>query len=84
MIDSPVFAEFVEEGRALGLAQGRLEALRDSIVAALETRFGPVPLAITMQVDRLTDVARASVHFRRALVAESLEVFAQELAAANP
>ena len=80
MIDSPVFAEFVEEGRALG----RLEALRDSIVAVLEARFGPVPAAVMEQVAQLTDVARASVYFRRALVAESLEVFAQELAAANP
>ncbi len=80
MIDSPVFAEFVEEGRALG----RLEARRSDIVAVLEARFGPVPAAITAHVDRLTDLALLSSHNRRAAVVASLEAFAQELAAANP
>ncbi len=84
MIDSPVVAEFVEEGRALGLAQGRLEATRDDIVAALETRFGPVPAAVMEQVAQLTDLALLSSHHRRAVSVESLEAFAQELAAANP
>jgi predicted transposase YdaD len=79
MIDSPVFADFIEEGRALG----RLEGLRDDILAVLEARFGPVPAALATQVEQLADLARASAHFRRAVVVESLEAFAQEPAAAR-
>ena len=40
MIDSPVFADFIEEGRAMGRQEGRLERLRDDILAVLEARFG--------------------------------------------
>jgi predicted transposase YdaD len=83
MIDSPVFADFIEEGRALGRQEGRLEGLRDDILAVLEARFGPVPAALATQVEQLADLARASAHFRRAVVVESLETFAQELAAAR-
>ena len=83
MIDSPVFADFIEEGRAIGRQEGRLEGLRDDILAVLEARFGPVPAALATQVQQLADLERAFAHFRRAVLVESLEAFAQELAAAR-
>ena len=62
----------------------RLERLRDDILAVRWRRASaraPAPLAT--QVEQLADLERASAQHRRAVVVESLEAFAQELAAAR-
>jgi predicted transposase YdaD len=89
MIESPAFDDFFEEGRAEGEVRGRLQGnregqrqgQRDAIVVALEARFGPVPVAIVAQVAQLTDLPLLSAQLRRAVMVESLEVFAQGLPA---
>ena len=82
MIGSPVFAGFIEEGRAMGRQEGRLEGLRDDILAVRWRRASArVPAALATQVEQLADLAPASARLRRALVVESLEAFAQKLAA---
>ena len=69
------------QGRLQGEVQGKLQGQRDAVIAALEARFGPVPAAVAAQVGQLADLPLLSAQHRRAVVVESLEVFAQELAA---
>ena len=77
MIESPGYDDLLEEGRL----QGELRGQRDAVIAALEARFGPVPAAVAAHVGQLADLPLLSAQHRRAVVVESLEVFAQELAA---
>jgi hypothetical protein len=81
MIESPAFDDFFEEGRAEGEVRGELRGQRDAIIVALEARFGPVPAAVAAQVAQLADLPLLSAQLRRAVMVESLEVFAQGLPA---
>jgi hypothetical protein len=70
MLESPAYREIREEGWE--------EALREAVLAALEVRFGAVPLALTEQVQR-RERTKLEGLLRRAIVVESLETFAREL-----
>jgi len=75
MLESPAYREIMEEGRQAG----REEGLRDDVLAALEVRFGSVPVALEEQVRGLRGRPELEGLLRRAIVVESLEAFAQEL-----
>ena len=90
MLESPVYEQIMEEGRQAGREQGReqgreegLQAgLREGVLEVLEVRFGAVPSALAEQVRQLKDRERLEGLHRRAIVVESLEVFAGELTGA--
>ena len=71
MLESPAYREIQEEGRQ--------EAQREDVLAALEVRFGAVPAALAEQVRRRRGRPELEGLLRRAIVVESLETFAREL-----
>ena len=91
MLESPAYREILEEGRQAGreegleegleqgLEQGREEGLRDDVLAALEVRFGVVPESLAEQMRQRRGRSELEGLLRRAIVVESLEVFAREL-----
>lgn len=60
---------------------GKLETARETVLEVLEVRFGPVPYLLAERVNHLksTEVLR-QLH-RRAIVAEFIQTFADELPA---
>jgi flagellar biosynthesis/type III secretory pathway protein FliH len=74
-------AKGLAEGRAKGLAEGRAkglaEGMAESILIALETRFGLVPEFIENRV-REAEPEQLKVLFRRAMTTPSLQAFFSE------
>jgi hypothetical protein len=68
--------KWVEEGMEKGREKGREERLREDV---LEVRFGRVPAEVEEQVRRLRGRKALEGWLRRAVVVESLPVFAEEL-----
>ena len=89
MIESPVYQQILsegeqkgrEQGRQEGRQEGRKERLCDDVLEVLEARFGSVPAAVETQVHQQKSPNLLAALLRRAVVAESLAAFAQELAA---
>ena len=79
MLESPVYEQIMEEGRQAGREEGQLARLREDVLAALEVRFGVAPSSLAEQVRKMEDHQALEGLMRRAIVVESLEVFAGEL-----
>jgi len=91
MRESPFYKEILEEGRKVGLKEGmekgleegmelgQEEGLRDALLEALEVRFGLVPPDLEEQVRRVRGRKLLEGLLRRAILAESLEAFREEL-----
>ncbi len=73
----------LEEGRREGLQQGQLAAARESVLAALELRFGRPPIELEDAINRIEDLTKLRVLLRRAILASSLDEFTAELDAAD-
>lgn len=71
----------LQEGLQQGLQQGLVQAARDDVLAVLEVRFGAVPEAVRVAVERIADVQRLKQLLRQAIVAPDVESFARLLAA---
>ncbi len=80
MLESPVYAQFIEEGRKEGWQGGREQTLRESVLTALSVRFGAVPEALAAQVHQVKGAERLEALFRRAMVVDSVAALARELA----
>ena len=68
-----------QEGKQQGLSEGRLIALRSSVLRALEIRHGSYPEGIREAIEAIEDPQRLEALHERAIRSESLEAFAQKL-----
>ncbi|WP_459943149.1 RpnC/YadD family protein, partial [Deferrisoma palaeochoriense] len=71
--------EGLQQGLQQGVSEGRLEAARESVLEALEARFGPVPGDIVDRVRLADDPAKLKILLRQAVRAENLEAFREAL-----
>ena len=62
-----------------GLEKGRLENAQESILEALEVRFGSVPPELRARIGKLTDVEMCKALHRQAVSASTLEDFTEQL-----
>lgn len=83
MLESPVYREILEEGRAVGVKEGRElgqeDRLRVDILEVLAVRFERVPADLEGQVGQVRGQKTLELLHRRAVLVESLDAFAQEL-----
>ena len=95
MLESPVYREILEEGEARGLEKGKAigleegkvmglelgqeEGLRESVLEALEVRFGMVPFEMEKKVRQIRGRKTLEGLHRRAILVESLEAFQKDL-----
>ncbi len=68
-----------QEGRQEGLERGRLEASRRSLCKVLRARFGEVPPAVSVGLERLTDGEGLERLLDEALACPSLSAFSEAL-----
>ncbi len=68
-----------QEGRQEGLQTGRLQALRDHVIEALEVRFGEVPQGLQEEVHALSDEGHLNRLLRTAIQCPSIEAFTETL-----
>jgi len=71
--------EGVLKGRHEGLALGRTIALRESVLEAIEVRFGAATEELARAIHEVTDDERLRALHKAALRAESIEAFTQGL-----
>ncbi len=69
----------LQEGLQQGLQQGLITAAREGVLAALEIRFGTLPVALQEAIQRIGDLTRLRALHRQAILATSLEEFAASL-----
>ena len=79
MLESPVYQEILEEGKALGLELGQESRLREDVLEALAVRFGMVPYEVEEQVRRIRGGKTLEGLHRKAILVESLETFREAL-----
>ena len=72
----------IEQGVAQGFEQGVEQGVRATILEILEVRFGAFPATIRQALAAITDPARLQALPRQALLADSLDEFAEKLRAA--
>ena len=65
------------EGQDAGLREGRITALREMLVEDLTQRFGSPSADLVARLDRIQDEAHLRRLIRAAIMAVSLESFAQ-------
>ena len=75
MLESPVYREILEEGKAMG----QEVRLREDVLEALEVRFGMVPYEVEEQVHRIRGRKTLEGLHRKAILVENLEAFAEVL-----
>jgi predicted transposase YdaD len=68
-----------QEGFATGELKGRTEERRQSILEALDLRFGPVPDGLRDSIEAIADPEKLRALHRAAIVSDSLESFAASL-----
>ncbi len=68
-----------QEGRQEGELKGRLQSLCDSVIEALEIRFGHVPEGLCEEVRAIADEAKLHQLLRTAIQCADIETFAAEL-----
>ena len=93
MLESPVYQEILQEGRAMGweagleegktmgLELGQEARLREDVLEVLEVRFEMVPYQVEEQVSRLRGRKTLEGLHRKAVLVESLEAFGEVLSA---
>ena len=65
--------------RQEGRQEGRLQALRDNVLEALEIRFDEVPQGLREDIQIISDDAKLHALHRTAIQCPGLEVFVEEL-----
>jgi hypothetical protein len=68
-----------EEGELKGRADGRIEERRQSVLEALDLRFGPIPDGLRDSLNAIADPEKLRALLRAAIVSDSLESFAASL-----
>jgi hypothetical protein len=68
-----------QEGELKGRADGRIEERRQSVLEALDLRFGPIPDGLRDSIEAITDPEKLRALHRAAIVSDSLESFAASL-----
>ena len=75
--------EGIQEGFATGKQEGRLEerthSRRQSVLEALDLRFGPIPDGLRDSLNAIADPEKLRALLRAAIVSDSLEAFASSL-----
>ena len=69
--EDPVVQQFINEGKIAG----KIEA----ILTVIESRFGPVPEALSSKLEQITDLDRLSNLLRLCLSCETVEAIEREL-----
>jgi predicted transposase YdaD len=64
-----------EEGRDEGLQEGALIRARESVIEALEIRFGEVPFSLRERIIGLDDLSALKTELRRAITVPNLDQF---------
>jgi hypothetical protein len=67
------------KGREDGRNEGTLAASRQSVLEALDLRFGPIPDGLRDSIEAISDPERLRALLRAAIVSDSLESFAASL-----
>ena len=70
---------YVTSLERISIKKGRLEAAQESILEALEVRFGSVSPELRTRIGQVTDVEACKAFHRRAISASTLEDFAAQL-----
>lgn len=73
------YEEGYEEGRQIGLKEGRMLVEQFVVILALETRFQWVPEDISDEIGRIADPERLHALLRSAIQSASLEDFTRSL-----
>ena len=68
-----------QEGRQEGRLEERTHSSRQSILEALDLRFGPIPDGLRDSLNAIADPEKLRALLRAAIVADSLESFAASL-----
>jgi predicted transposase YdaD len=68
-----------QEGRIEGRHEGTLSASRQSVLEALDLRFGPIPDGLRDSIESIADPDKLRALHRVAIVSDSLESFAASL-----
>ena len=68
-----------QEGFATGELKGTLAASRQSVLEALDLRFGPIPDGLRDSLNAIADPEKLRALLRAAIVSDSLESFAASL-----
>ena len=68
-----------QQGELKGRQEGRMQALRDSVLEALEIRFATVPEGLCEEIEAIADEARLQGLLRAAIQCPDLEAFAKLL-----
>jgi hypothetical protein len=71
--------EGFKTGELKGRQEGALAASRQSVLEALDLRFGPIPDGLRDSIEAITDPEKLRALHRAAIVADSLESFAASL-----
>lgn len=75
MLESPVYREILEEGKAMGLEA----RLREDVLEVLGVRFGKVPYQVEEQVRRIRGGKTLEELLRKAVLVKGLEAFGDVL-----
>jgi len=75
----PYVTSIERMGREEGRAEGRVEALREDVIEALEVRFGQVPVAARQQVNQSSDASQLKAWHRLAVRCADLSEFERGL-----
>ena len=67
------------EGRLEGREDGRMEERRQSVLEALDLRFGPIPDGLRDSIEAIADPEKLRALHRAAIVSDSLESFTASL-----
>jgi hypothetical protein len=73
------FATGKQEGRQEGELKGTLAASRQSVLEALDLRFGPIPDGLRDSLNAVADPEKLRALLRAAIVSDSLEAFTASL-----
>ncbi len=69
----------IEEGRQEGELKGTLAASRQSVLEALDLRFGPIPDGLRDSLEAIADPEKLRALLRAAIISDSIEAFTDSL-----
>ncbi len=69
----------IEQGIEQGLQEGERQASYNLLVVTLETRFGEIPEGVAERLTAVTDTTVLQDLHRKAILAESLDEFANQI-----
>jgi hypothetical protein len=71
--------EGIQEGRQEGRMEERTHSRRQSVLEALDLRFGPIPDGLRDSLNAIADPEKLRALHRAAIIADSLDSFAASL-----